>query len=207
MASETLDHRQQLAAQLVAEDELGDDKIAERVRITTRQLRRWKQRPDFRARVAEISRLLGETILRRAIARKASRIRAMDERWAGLQQIIEERAVDPAMLSVRGGSTGLIIMKQKGSGIEYVVDHDILKAMLDLEKQAAQELGQWQEKIEIKSEQQIKITDEEKEALLKALYARLGRGYDSQDRLENGPTGLLRGNDQAGSSRGSRRSG
>ena len=64
--------RRALAAVLVAEDELTDDEIAGRVGIKRLQLWRWKQRPEFSARVAEIANRIGALALRRAIGRRGS---------------------------------------------------------------------------------------------------------------------------------------
>jgi hypothetical protein len=60
-------------------------------------------------------------------------------------------------MTAPGADTGLLMRtwKQIGSGDsaviveEYQVDTGLLKALLDHEKQAAQELGQWSEKARV----------------------------------------------------------
>jgi hypothetical protein len=179
--------QRELAAQLLAEDERSDAEIGESVGITDRQIRSWKQEPEFVARIAEISRLLGNTVLRRAIARRASRVRALDERWKAMEQIIAERAHAPEMQDVPGGKTGLLVRKIKsvGSGEncqivqEYETDVGLLKEMREHEKQAAQELGQWAEKHEVTGAaggplQCETINDDERAATILAILASVG---------------------------------
>jgi hypothetical protein len=135
---------------------LTDVEIAAQAGVTDRQLRNWRADPAFAARVEEVARRLGDVSLRRAIARRARRVAALDRRWQAVQQVIAERAADPTMLGVPGGTTGLLVrtLKSIGSGSaaqvveEFQVDTGLLQQILNLEKQAAQELGQWSEKRE-----------------------------------------------------------
>ena len=146
--------KSRLAAELVAEDDLTDAVIAERVGIGPRTLYRWKLEPVFVAEVEKRVEDFGRVVRSRGIARLERRIKALNDRWERMNRIIEERADDPAMANVPGGNTGLLVRRVKGVGqgdrfriIEsYEVDCRLLRALCDHERQAAQELGQWGEK-------------------------------------------------------------
>lgn len=86
------------------------------------------------------------------IARKAYRIRAKNERWEELNEIIKQRAADPALAHVPGGSSGLLKptrLRVVGTGDDKLLvwecrlDVALLTEMRRLEQQVAQELGQW----------------------------------------------------------------
>jgi hypothetical protein len=150
------DLRREQAAQLLAEGELFDLEIAAQVGVSGRQLRRWKEAPEFAARVKGLSVQVGDATLRYAIAKKNRRLQALDERRRAMQQIIAERAADPSMQAEPGGKTGLLVrtVRTIGSGAgareveEYRVDARLLRELRQIEKQAAQECGQWGEKWE-----------------------------------------------------------
>lgn len=144
------------AAELIADGELTDLQIAEQVKISDRQLRTWKQHPDFQAKVAEYVQVLEASMLKLAIAQRRKRVSSQNDRWRKMLAVIEERAADPALQGVPGGQTGLLVHQQRAIGTgrnqtvidEYTVDTGLLKSLLDHEKHAAQELGQWAEKHE-----------------------------------------------------------
>ena len=161
----TLTSKQEEAAGLVAEDELTDEQIAEKLSIGRKTLHRWKQIPDFANRVKEITETVREAVLTKGIADRVNRVAALDDRWNRMKHVINERAVDPQMQDVAGGKTGLLVHQVKGIGkgedfqvIDlYMVDAGLLKEMREHEKQTAQELGQWTEKQEISGS--IDVTD------------------------------------------------
>lgn len=152
------------AAELLAEDELTDLVIAETVGISDRQLRNWKQHPEFRAKVEELTLTLERAMLRFAIAKRRKRIERQNADWQRLDQMRRERAVDPTMQHIPGASTGLIVRRYKAIGTgrdqqvveEYEVDTALLNHLLALEKHTAQELGQWTEKSENKHEMLVR---------------------------------------------------
>jgi hypothetical protein len=86
-------------------------------------------------------------------------MRAYDERWRELQRVIAERGADPTMQDVPGGRTGLLLKTVKviGSGEaarqveEYRLDAALLKELRELEKQAAEEAGQWTARPEVRA--------------------------------------------------------
>lgn len=136
------------AAQLLAVDELTDDEIGQKVGADPRTLYRWRQHPEFAARVAEIVRALGEVSRRVAIANRNRRVRWLNDRVERMHSVIRERAAEPAMQEVPGGKTGLMVRTVRGVGAgiiveEYEVDTALLKELREHEKQAAQEVGQW----------------------------------------------------------------
>ena len=83
-----------------------------------------------------------------------------------MNQLIEERAVAPEMQDVPGGKTGLLVRDRKtiGSGESaevidvFRVDVGLLRSLLEIEKQAAIETGQWTEKREVTGTERKMIT-------------------------------------------------
>jgi hypothetical protein len=186
----------------VAEGDLTEPEIARRAGVSDRQLRTWKGRPEFADRVAELVEGLGDVALRRAIARRAQRVRALDERWQLMQRVIAERGADPAMQEVPGGRTGLLVHNVKGVGkgddfrlIDlYEVDVGLLRELREHEKQAAQEVGQWAEKRELSGPdgcpiQTEVLSDAECGAAVVAILARLGQGLPGTAGAAEGDAG------------------
>jgi hypothetical protein len=143
--------RQTEAANLLAEDALTDEQIAGKVGISRSQLARWKTNPEFKARVEAAVQERSDVARRYAIGRRTRRLAALDRRWHDLRRVIEERAADPAAQNIPGGSTGLLVCRSRVLGHgeqcriveEWVVDIALLRELRALERQAAQELGQW----------------------------------------------------------------
>lgn len=148
------------AAEMLAEDEITDIAIAESVGISDRQLRVWKQHPEFQAKIEEFSLALERAVLRFGIAKRRKRVERQNADWQRLDQVRRERAADESLRHIPGASTGLIVRRYKaiGSGRdqtiveEYEIDSGLLNLQLALEKHAAQELGQWSEKSEHRHE-------------------------------------------------------
>jgi hypothetical protein len=144
-------HQKDQAAHLLALDEQTDEQIGAAAGVNAATLWRWKQHPDFAAKVQGIVATLGERSTRYAIAKRNRRIAQLDACWRRLKRIIKERAADESMKAVAGGKTGLLVrvVKVFGSGknarvVEnYKVDVRLLREFRMVLKQAAQELGQW----------------------------------------------------------------
>lgn len=150
---------------MVAEDRLSNAAIAAAVGITRQALDKWKAHPAFAQRVREHLDAFAETVRRRGIASIEHRVAALQERWERMNQVLAERAADPALANVPGGKSGLIVRRPKkvevewaedmGGGTtreeisEYAVDTGLLAQLLAHERQAAQELGQWTERKEL----------------------------------------------------------
>jgi hypothetical protein len=150
------------AAQLVAEGSLGFPEIAERVGVARQTLFGWRQAPEFKARVEEALAEIKAEIRRIGIGTIENRVRQQDDRWNRMRRVIDERAAEPEMAGVPGGTTGLLVRtlrriivedidgnRSSRELVEYQVDTGLLREIRELEKHAAQELGQWQERQEI----------------------------------------------------------
>lgn len=153
----TWGYKQQRAARKVAGDRMTDREIAYRCGVNKATLERWKLLPEFMARVGEIRAAMAAAELAGGIADRQRRVVAINTRHQLAEQVIEERAADPQMRAVPGGTTGLLVRQQKMLGVgknarlveEFSVDTGLLAALAALEKQVAQELGQWTEKREL----------------------------------------------------------
>lgn len=117
---------------------------------------RLAQRPDIQARLAELRKEITASLTDCSIREVETRVRALQDRWTRLNRIIEARGADPDHAKAPGGDTGLLVrtLKQIGRGEEaetveeFRVDTGLLRELRETEKQAAQELGQWAEKVE-----------------------------------------------------------
>lgn len=143
------------AAVLLAENTLPALEIAARAEVTDRQLRTWKQHPEFRERVeAHVAEFEAAT-LRYEISKRRRRVAALDDRWHRMARVIEARAEAMAD-EAPGTDTGLLVRQIKVVGAgksqqtieEYVVDAALLRELRATEEQAAKELGQWADKHE-----------------------------------------------------------
>lgn len=147
------------AAQLIAYGELSQDEIAARLQITRRTLYEWRQEPDFAARVDEVVGEIKAVLNRLAISHVERRVDRLNRDWLKLQAVISARAASPEMVGVPGGDTGLLVRTVKGVGSGdnfrlvclYRVDVALLHELREIEKQAAQELGQWVTKTDLAS--------------------------------------------------------
>lgn len=104
------------AAELVAEDRLTNEQIAEKCSCSVATLKRWKKIAEFAARVDELIAAYRRTAQRRAIAQVGRRVDALQDRWRRMQRVIEERAEDPSMQEIPGGETGILVRTVKGLG-------------------------------------------------------------------------------------------
>jgi ParB-like chromosome segregation protein Spo0J len=143
------------AAQLLATGQLTEEQIAGRLEISRSTVTRWKRHPEFKTRVDEHIAEIREEVKRVGLADLYRRVEALNDRWRAMLRVIDERAADPTMADVPGGTTGLLVRTTKalGSGKsarvihEYAVDTALLRELREHEKQAAQELGQWTTKV------------------------------------------------------------
>jgi hypothetical protein len=142
------------AALAVALDNETDEQIAAAAGISRRTLATWKLHPGFAARVDQHRAEFHDQARRCGIALVARRVAALDDRWRRLRRIIDERAADPAMRGVPGGATGLLVhdIRAAGRGEEarlvdvYRLDTGLMRELRELEKQAAIEVGDWNER-------------------------------------------------------------
>lgn len=142
------------AAELLAEGKLTYNQIVADLDIGRMTFWRWREHPQFMARVEEHLDEFREAVRRRGLAVLERRVDSLNDRWDRLHQIMNARAADPERASVPGWTSGLMVRNLKGIGkgkdfrvVEtYEVDRGLLSEMREHEKQAAQELGQWVER-------------------------------------------------------------
>lgn len=146
-------HRQDEAAQLLAEDRLSDREIAAQVEITDRQLWRWKKLPEFAAKVEKIRTDAAAQLAAQGVRLKQNRINRLQARLDKMDALIEARGAKMAETQeIEGGETGLLVRDYKGKDADravYSFDAALVREMRDHEKQAAIELGEWTEKSEV----------------------------------------------------------
>lgn len=181
------DIRKEKAAQLLAEKDLSMVDIAAAVGVSREAIRLWQQDPEFAARVAEHTKMLGELSRQFLIARKTYRLACLNERQRRMQRVIDARAADPEMQAARGGDSGLLARRERmiGSGlaaklvVEFEFDAALDKAMRETEDQAAIECGQRVTKVAPTTPEGDKefsggLTDEERVSAIHAILARFG---------------------------------
>lgn len=147
------------AAQLVADDKLKDEEIAAKLDINRATLTRWKQDPEFQARIKEHVDAWKARIMQRGLALKERRIETYLEDWEATEIIRQERGnqlsgqVDVESNPYAGGArTGFIARDYKGKDANvavYQFDAALFRERRELRKQIAQECGQWSDKTEI----------------------------------------------------------
>lgn len=116
---------------MFADGDLTDQEIAVKVGIGRMTLYRWRQFPEFKARIEEHLDAFRQEVRRLGLANRERRVRAVNTRWNRIHKIVDGQTdPDPAML----------------------------KELRELEKQAAQELGQWTEKHEVEQTAKVYVT-------------------------------------------------
>lgn len=108
------------AAVRLAEDDLSDEQIADEAGVNRRTLDRWKQHPEFAARVKDLVAEMTARAQRRGFARRERRIDRYNRRLDQVGRVLDEEL-----------DTGLLREERK------------------LLQQLAQDIGQWAEKHEI----------------------------------------------------------
>lgn len=144
------------AAQMLAEEKLTVVQIAEKLGIGERTLYNWKADEDFAALIEKKVNAYANKVMRQGIARKANRIATLQELKEKTLQVIAERGESSQVAlsgaPIPGGSTGLVCRTVKsvnGRDVEeFTYDDAIVKTVLALHDQVAEELGQKISKIE-----------------------------------------------------------
>ena len=158
-----------LAAQLIAEADLTHEQIAAKVGKSQQWLYESKRLPWFKQRVAELAQELADDARLYGLSNQRKRLAEQDERWQAMISVRKERAreLGPRYDGVPGVHTGLVIPVAKMVKVyevngtpaedddtkaltfagermvyEWEVDTGLLTAQLQLERQAARELGQ-----------------------------------------------------------------
>ncbi len=160
------------AAILLAEDELSDAAISDTVGIGRTTLSRWKLDPEFAALVGDHRGRIVAEALKLPIAKKHKRVAVLDDLHSKALQVIADRAGrytsevadrDSAEAATRRmfgrdtpdeAATGLMARTETANTtgmitVNWQFDRALVSEIRDLEKQAAQELGQWEETLNV----------------------------------------------------------
>lgn len=162
--------KRERAALLLAEDELTDETIAASVKIHRATLDRWKHDPDFAALVGDARGKIIADALKLPIARKHKRVEALNTLHESYWQIKNQRAAayaallpdtpDTVVMREFGhavpewATSGMLLAQPKISAsgkivTEWAFDKALDSAIKETHKQAAQELGQWEETLTV----------------------------------------------------------
>lgn len=152
------------AATLVAEDILPDRRIALEIGVADSTIYNWRTYAEFQERVASLRSAYRERIRNTSIGVVENRVARMLQELEALDEVESERArvygAERFRDAIPGGATGKVVITRyrkitvvdnQGRRQEQNVpitkaDTDIVNAKLAILKQAAQDLGQWQEK-------------------------------------------------------------
>ena len=179
--------KREQAAQLLAEDRHPDIKIAELCGISERNLQKWKQRPEFRSRINELTGMYADRALKFGLARRERRLSVLSDMHERLLMVIEERGKDPQLASVPGGKSGLVVRRLRGLSMlreEYEADVALVRELRGLHEQIAKELGQWTEKSQIK--QTVDFEDMSDEQLEKRMCELMLQAHEGVEVGEEG---------------------
>lgn len=130
----------------------------------------WSRRLNWQTRITEQVERERAAIEAEGIANRQNRVNDLQELRRSLLAIKAARAQSTLMVDVDGGNQGLMVAepmlvkvyecgdedsddltptKQSKMAYKYALDTGFIKALLDVEKQAAVELGQWEEKSQV----------------------------------------------------------
>ena len=123
------------------------------VGICLSTLTKWKRRPEFKERVAELTQVFADKVLKEGLARRELRVATLCRMHEKLEQIVAERAADTSLDGIPGARTGLVLRSIKLVGKQrietFISDTKLVKELRGTSEQIARELGQWQERVEI----------------------------------------------------------
>jgi hypothetical protein len=148
------DNKKDRAAELFAEG-VPYLEIARTVRSSKDTLAKWRRTPEFCERIEEYRREVARRVSDETICRVEHRLRMLAERHELLNRVIRERAAHESYRDAPGGTTGLLVRREKpkdkngGTIVEFEVDETLLSELREHEKQAAKELGQWVDRKEV----------------------------------------------------------
>lgn len=137
------------AAFLISEGSLPETEIAEQIGAHRTTLYIWRQNPIFQGRIQEHIEERKAQLKQRGITDRQNRLDLLNKTVEGLKMIIEERAQSTDYDGVPGGRSGLLDRVVRGQSINFPLDDKLIKAVLDISRQAAQESGQWSDKSQV----------------------------------------------------------
>ena len=138
--------KQEAAALALALDLQTDEEIAQSVGVYRTTLWRWKEMPDFAARIEENRGALRRAVTAKGIAVRETRLAELQGLYDRMGLIVSGRADD--MVDAPGGESGLLARQYKQVGRdsyreEYQFDAALVREMRATLQQAAQEKGEW----------------------------------------------------------------
>lgn len=156
--------KQLRAAVLTAEDDLPDEQIAIACGTSRTTLNRWRTLPAFKDAVTAHTAELDRQMLRLAIARKRDRLKVLDSMQTKILRVFDARSTQYP--DVPGADTGLLVGQLKqvkhvrtiGDGAaetwteeqwEYSADTGLMRELRATQEQAAKELGQLTDKVDV----------------------------------------------------------
>jgi Terminase small subunit len=114
---------------------------------------------NIRSRVAQIQAELSVGTIALEISNRNARVRALQDRWDRMRQVIDQRAASPDFAKVPGGTTELLCRDLRCKDMPvYKVDSGCLAELRAHEQQAAQELSQWQTRSAVEEPKVIDVT-------------------------------------------------
>lgn len=157
------------ALQPIAQRRRTDQDIADELGVSRRTITRWKDDSEFQAMVQDAKGKITADALRLPIAQKLDRIRRLNDLYETYWEIRRLRAEtyagmadtpEEAMRQVFGGgtvpwaATGMMVQQPKiaangNTVVEWAFDKSLDSAIKEAMKQAAQELGQWEESVSV----------------------------------------------------------
>lgn len=163
-------HAWQLAALMVARGEKTKQQIAAELSITVVTLGRWEAEPEFAAEVEAIRASFRQGLIDKGIADKANRLEYYENIMRRMFVIIEARSCEPDAELVRGERSGLIArdvrFSKTGEPIDIGrVDKALLSEIREYLKQAAIEVGDWQERQTVTNVNVEQLSDEQLERI------------------------------------------
>ncbi len=164
-ASRPLSELQLRAVALLVEGELTTQAIADTLRVSRVTLWNWRQLSAFRSEYQRQLAAAEQQAADFAVSRRVNRVAALDALHAKLLQAVADRAALYADEPYLPARTGLFVkdVKSIGSGAwayaetVWTLDKATIDAILSLQKQAATELGQWQEKVDVRG--RVEVTE------------------------------------------------
>lgn len=145
------------AAWLLAEDYVPVSKIAEELDVNLQTLNIWRKHPDFAAAVAEYEKEIFDEIKQHGLAVTEKRVRMAQEILDSMVALVHARAEAGAARIARGvgepgEETGLLAeIPLKNGGTMMAFDSQLTKEIRETLKYAAQELGQFQSRVDVTS--------------------------------------------------------
>lgn len=167
----TLTGPQLRAAVLSAEDELTDEQIAAACNVSRRTLARWRELPEFAAEVEAQKAAILAKALRLPVARKAHRLKVLNELHDKALAVIAARADEG--LDAAGSDTGLIVrdVKAVGAGRDaeivdvFAVDVALMREIRGIQEQAAKETGDWTDNLNVTGTAAVRLVGVDPEAI------------------------------------------